>query len=205
MAKKTARPRRWYMPVVPAAASLIDGDGYDPRAWSDIGLGAPAIGELVEAGRRLVPHFDALLGDLFFALFKYNLVWHKSDAVRKSAILNHTILDRLVASPAFEALKSRALLEEDKAAIAALALAEQALEMVRSERLLNRSELLDLWDLHHQEEDLAERADELKTTAEAAAPAEGETPPDEDLKKKIEKLTEVAERAAGVSEARVRQ
>src|SRR3984893_2123071 len=205
MAKKTARPRRWYMPVVPAGASWIESDSYDRRAWSDIGLGAPAIGELVEAGRRLVPHFDALLGDLFFALFKHNLFWLERDAVRKSAILNHTILDRLIASPAFEALKNRTLLEEEKAAIAALALAEQALEMVRSERLLNRRELLDLWDLHHQEEDLAERAGELKTTAEAASPAEGEAPPDEDLKKKIEKLTEVAERAAGASEARLRQ
>ena len=156
MAKKAAKPRRLYIPVVPAGASWIESDSYDRRAWSDIGLGAPAIGELVEAGRRLVPHFDALLGDLFFALFKYNLVWLKTDAVRKSAILNHTILDRLVASPAFEALKSRTLLEEDKAAIAALALAEQALELVRSERLLNRRELLDLWDLHHQEEDLGE-------------------------------------------------
>ena len=205
MAKKTAKPRRLYIPVVPAGASWIESDSYDRRAWSDIGLGAPAIGELVEAGRRLLPHFDALLGDLFFALFKYNLVWLKTDAVRKSAILNRTILDRLVASPAFEALKSRTLLEEDKAAIAALALAEQALELVRSERLLNRSEMLDLWDLEHQEEDLAQRADELKAMAEAAAPAEGEARIDEELKKKIEKLKEAAARAVKVSEARLNQ
>jgi uncharacterized protein with von Willebrand factor type A (vWA) domain len=209
MPKKAAKPRRLYIPVVPAGASWIESDSYDRRAWSDIGLGAPAIGELVEAGRRLVPHFDALLGDLFFALFKYNLVWLKTDAVRKSAILNHTILDRLVASPAFEALKGRTLLEEDKAAIGALALAEQALELVRSERLLNRRELLDLWDLHHQEEDLGERADELKAMAEAAAQADGEPQADQELndelKKKIEKLKEAAARAVQVSEARLNQ
>jgi uncharacterized protein with von Willebrand factor type A (vWA) domain len=205
MAKKVAKPRRLYIPVVPAGASWIESDSYDRRAWSDIGLGAPAIGELVEAGRRLVPHFDALLGDLFFALFKYNLVWLKTDAVRKSGILNRTILDRLVASPAFDALKRRTLLEEDKAAIAALALAEQALELVRSERLLNRRELLDLWDLQHQEDDLGERADELKAMADAAAPAEGEPQPDEELKQKIEKLKEAAARAAQVSEARLNQ
>jgi uncharacterized protein with von Willebrand factor type A (vWA) domain len=209
MAKKTAKPRRLYIPVVPAGASWIESDSYDRRAWSDIGLGTPAIGDLVEAGRRLVPHFDALLGDLFFALFKYNLVWLKPDAVRKSAVLNHTILDRLVASPAFEALKSRTLFEEDKAAIAALALAEQALELVRSERLLNRRELLDLWDLQHQEDDLAQRADELKAMAEAGAPTEGEgegeIQPDEELKKKIEKLKEAAARAVQVSEARLNQ
>src|SRR5690348_8724708 len=209
MAKKTVKPRRLYIPVVPAGASWIESDSYDRRAWSDIGLGAPAIGELVEAGRRLVPHFDALLGDLFFALFKYNLVWLKTDAVRKSAVLNHTILDRLVASPAFEALKGRTLLEEDKAAIAALALAEQALELVRSERLLNRRELLDLWDLHHQEQDLSDRVDELKTMAEESAPTDGEAQPgqelNDELKKKIEKLKEAAARAVQVSEARLNQ
>jgi len=206
MAKKAATARRLYIPVVPGGAAWIESDSYDRRAWSDIGLGAGAIDELVQAGRRLVPHFDALLADLFFALFKYNLVWLTPDAVRKSAALNRTILEHLVASPAFAALKGRTLLEEDKAAIAALALAEQALELVRSERLLNRRELLDLWDLDHQEQDLAQRADELKAmAAAAAAPAAGEEGTDEELKKKIEKLKDAAARAAQVSEARLNQ
>jgi uncharacterized protein with von Willebrand factor type A (vWA) domain len=203
MARKTAKPRRLYIPTVPAGASWIESDSYDRRAWSDIGMGSSAIAELVEAGRRLVPHFDALLGDLFFALFKYNVVWLNSSAVRKSAILNHTVLERLLESPAFNALKERTALEEDKAAIAALALAEQALEMVRSERMINRRELLDLWELDHQEHDLAERAEELKHADETLKPGEGE--PDEELKKKLEKLKEAAARAAQVSEARLRQ
>ncbi len=205
MAKRAAKPQRLYIPVVPADASWIESDSYDRRAWSDIGLGTPAIGELIEAGRRLVPHFDALLGDLFFSLFKYNVVWQKSDAVRKSAILNRTILEQLAGSAAFEALKNRTLLEEDKAAIAALALAEQALEVIRAERILNRRELLDLWDMHHQEEDLAARAEQLKTVAETAAQAGGESEGDEELKKKIDKLKQAAARAAQVSEARLNQ
>lgn len=203
MARKTVKPRRLYIPSVPAGASWVESDGYDRRAWSDIGMGSPAIGDLVEAGRRLVPHFDSLLGDLFFALFKYNVVWLGSDAVRRSAILNHKILERLVESPAFNALKERTALEEDKAAIAALALAEQALEMVRSERVVNRRELLDLWDLQHQEDDLAARAEELKRADETLKPGEGEA--SEELKEKLEKLKEAAARAAQVSEARLRQ
>ncbi len=158
MPKKAVKPRRLYIPVVPAGASWLESDSYDRRAWNDIGLCAPAIGELVEAADTLVPHFDALLGDLFFALFKYNLVWHKPDAVRQQRDpQSHDSRAASSPSPAFEALKDRTLLEEDKAAIAALVLAEQVLEMVRSEQLLNRREMLDLWDLEHQEEDL-ERA-----------------------------------------------
>src|SRR5271170_4062118 len=163
---KTVKPRRVYVPVVPTSVSWIESDSYDRRAWAEIVRGASTIAELVEAGERLIPNFAPLLQDLFLALFKYNLVWEKPDAVRRSAALNRVILDRLIPSPAFEALKSRTLLEEDKAAIAALVMAEQVIEMVRSERLVNRREMLDLWDLKHQEEDLKERAEALRAITE---------------------------------------
>ena len=39
MAKKAAKPRRLYIPAVPAGASWIESDSYDRRAWSDIGAG----------------------------------------------------------------------------------------------------------------------------------------------------------------------
>ena len=139
-------------------------------------------------------------------MFKYNLVWMPPDAVRRSAVLNQTILRELVSSPPFEALKQRTLLEEDKAAIAALALAEQVIEMVRSERLINRREMLDLWDLKHQEEDLKERADALRAITEQP-PSQGEDgeAADPELAAKIEELKQAASRAAQVSEAKVNQ
>jgi len=155
-----------YVPVVPTETLWLESDSYDRRAWKDIQAGAPTIAELIEAGENLVPHFGALLHDIFLGLFKYNLVWLPPDTVRRSTILNRTILNELVSSPPFEALKSRTLLEEDKAAIAALALGEQVIEMVRSERLINRREMLDLWDLKHQEEDRKERAEALKAITE---------------------------------------
>ena len=158
-----------------------------------------------------MPNFAALLQDLFLALFKYNLVWLKPDQVRRSAALNRAILARLIPSPAFEALKTRTLLEEDKAAIAALVMGEQVIEMVRSERFVNRSEMLSLWDLKHQEEDLEAKAAALQNALEMNQqqqpqflPGEGESH-DDDLKKKIEQLTAAAERAAQVSEARLKQ
>jgi uncharacterized protein with von Willebrand factor type A (vWA) domain len=199
--KKTSRPRRIYVPAVPRNASWLESDGYDRRAWSEIGLGASTITELVEAGERLIPHFNALLQDLFLGLFKYNLVWLKPDAVRQSAILNRTILEQLLPSAPFEVLKTRTVLEEDKATIGAVVLGEQVLEMVRSERLINRREMFDLWDLDHQEEDLAARAEALRNLAET----ETAEAPDAELKKKFEELREAAERAAQVSEARLNQ
>src|SRR5579863_20928 len=201
--RKTVKPRSPHIPVVPDTASWIESDSYDRRAWAELGLTAPTIGQLVESGERLVPDFGALLHDLFLGLFKYNVMWLKPDAVRRSAVLNRTILEQLIPSPGFEMLKSRTLLEEDKAVIAALVLGEQVLELVRSEKLVNRREMLDLWDLKHQEEELEERAAALKNAGELSdqnqreadagerEPGQGEAEKNDDkdgLQKKIEEL-----------------
>lgn len=209
MPRKSIKPRPLYIPAVPANAAWLESDRYDRHAWGELGLTAPTIRELIESGEKLVPHFGSLLEDLFLGLFKYNLVWLKADAVRRSATLNRTILDQLIPTPGFEMLKSRTLLEEDKAVIAALVLGEQVLEMVRSEKLVNRREMLDLWDLKHQEEDLEQRAEALKNAADLAENQQRNPEADEatqkSLQKKIDELKEAAERAAKVSEARLNQ
>ncbi|MGO9263807.1 MAG: VWA domain-containing protein [Candidatus Binataceae bacterium] len=207
--KRSIKPRPVFIPAVPEGAVWLESDRYDRRAWATLGLSSAAIRDLVEAGDKLVPRFGALLEDLFVGLFKYNLVWHKPDAVRRSAILNRTILEQVVPSPAFEMLKVRTLLEEDKAVIAALVLGEQVLEMVRSEKLINRREMLDLWDLEHQEEDLAQRVAALKNADELGEQAKNDAEADpstaKKLEKKIQELKDAAARAAKVSEARLNQ
>jgi uncharacterized protein with von Willebrand factor type A (vWA) domain len=205
---KARKPKAIYVPSVPAHTGWLEADSYDRWAWQQLNAQAPTIAELVESGERLVPHFGSLLRDLFFALFKYNLVWLQPGDVRSSATLNRTILADLIASPVFAALKERTLLEEDKAAIAALALAEQAIELVRAERLINRREMLDLWDLKHQEDELNERARALEGAMRLESETKaGESQPDAQaqLGKKVEELKAAAARAAQVSEARLNQ
>ncbi len=203
--RQPAKPRQIHLPAVPRNTSWIESDSYDRRAWSEILANAPSTSDLVEAGSRLVPHFDALLADFFLSLFKYNLVWQKPDAVRRSAALNRTILENLLPSPAFEALKDRTLLEEDKAAIAAMVMGERALEMIRSEKLVNRREMVDLWDLEHQEQDLESRAETLKGAQAMADSTEGDPDANAQAKKQAEEMVEAAARAAQVSEARLNQ
>jgi uncharacterized protein with von Willebrand factor type A (vWA) domain len=193
---------------VPHNAAWLESDSYDRHAWNDLGLSAPTIRNLIVSGEMLVPYFGALLEDLFCGLFKYNLVWLEADAVRQSAVLNRTILQQLIPSAGFEMLKSRTLLEEDKAVMAALVLGEQVLETVRAEKLVNRHEMLDLWDLKHQEEQLEESAAALKNAVELADQHKHEPaaqPADKELKKKIEELKDAAARAAQVAEARLKQ
>ena len=169
---KTIKPRRLYVPVVPTSASWFESDSYDRRTWNEIVADAPSIADLAEAGERLVPHFGALVQDLFFALFKMNPVFRKAGDVRLAAALNRTILEQMVPSAPFQALRSRTALEEDKAAIAAIVMSEHALEMMKSEKLINRGEMLDLWDLARQEQDLEARAEAVKAVDEIQQPKE---------------------------------
>src|SRR5271168_4129103 len=171
---KTVKPRRIYVPVVPAETSWFESDSYDRRTWNEILADAPSIGDLAESGERLVPHFGALVQDLFFALFKMNPAFREAGDVRMAAALNRTILEQIVPSAPFQALRSRTALEEDKAAIAAIVMSEHALELIKSEKLINRSEMLDLWDLARQEQDLEARAEAVKAVNEIKEPKEGE-------------------------------
>lgn len=211
MARKarTVKPRRLYVPVVPASASWFESDSYDRRTWNEVVADAPSIADLVESGERLVPHFNALVQDFFLALFKMNPAFRKSADVRLAATLNRTILEQIVPSAPFQALRTRTALEEDKAAIAAIVMSEHALEMMKSEKLINRSEMLDLWDLARQEQDLEARAEAVKAVNEIQQPKEeqdesGETE-NQISKKELGEMADAAERAAKVSEARLNQ
>ena len=209
---KIIKPRRPYVPVVPANASWFESDSYDRRTWNEIVADAPSLADLAETGERLVPHFGALVQDLFFALFKMNPVFRKAGDVRLAASLNRTILEQIVPSAPFQALRSRTALEEDKAAIAAIVMSEHALELVKSEKLINRNEMLDLWDLARQEQDLEARAEAVKAVNEIQESQEGENESslaeekkDQATKKELAEMADAAERAAKVSEARLNQ
>ena len=211
---KIIQPRRRYVPLVPANASWFESDSYDRRTWNEIVADAPSIAELAESGERLVPHFGALVQDFFFALFKMNPVFRKSSDVRHAAALNRTILEQIVPSAPFQALRSRTALEEDKAAIAAIVMGEHALEMMKSEKLINRGEMLDLWDLARQEQDLEARAEAIKAVNEIqesknnqneSAAGEEQKVQATKTKKELAEMADAAERAAKVSEARLNQ
>jgi uncharacterized protein with von Willebrand factor type A (vWA) domain len=201
--RKNKRNKRPYIPAVAQLDAWIESDVYDRGAWRQIVEQAPSASGLLDSGANLIPHFAALTQDLFCALFKYNVAWRDPAETRPSAALNRMILQRLLTSPAFAALRERTVLEEDKAAIAALVLSQQTLELIRSERLVNRRDMLELWDLERQEDEVDEWATALKNAHEIAEQAQ----PDEQAatKQNARALEQAAERAAQVSEARLNQ
>ena len=114
-----------------------------------------------ERGGVLLPHFSALLQDLFAALFKYNVLHRPEATIAPSARVNRVLLDGLLTTAAYEHLKTRTQLDEARAGLATVLLGERALELLRSEKVFSRRELVDHFALRRDEEQDAERLREL--------------------------------------------
>src|SRR5207244_12569634 len=148
---------------------------------------------VVDAGGRLVPHFDALLEDVFSLLFKLEPRWRDAAEVARASALNRTLLESFRDHPLLEHLRERTQLDETQAGLGTVLIGEQVLALLREERLLPRGDLLDLWDLERQEEEVRGRAADLETLDQLG-----------DAEKAAEAREEV-ERAAEVAAARLRQ
>ena len=179
--------------IPPREHCWIESDAYDRSAFAALAADAPSLAALIEAGGRLVPHFDALVEDVFCLLFKLEPRWRRPEDVSRASVLNRTLLDAFRDHPLLEHLREETQLDEVRAGLGTVLIGEQVLALLREERLLPRGDLLDLWDLDRQEEEVRGRAADLETLDQLG-----------DAEKAAEAREEV-ERAAEVAAARLRQ
>ena len=154
--------------------SWVETDAYDRSTFRTLKADAPSLQALEESGSKLLPHFDSFLLDLFALLFKMNVVMHPADAVVPSAAFYRLLIDHLRAAPALELLRRHTVLDETRAALGTLLLGDRLLNLLKSERILSRADMLDFWNLEQQENDIAARQAEADTAIELrerAAPA----------------------------------
>jgi uncharacterized protein with von Willebrand factor type A (vWA) domain len=142
------------------AARLVETDAYDRDACARALLRTPEARGLVERGSRVLPHFDALVEDLFAIAFK--LVVRLREGPPSTA-LNRRLLGAVIRSPGLSALHETCSLDEARSASVALALARVALAEVKKGELFTEEELLDQADLTEQESRVAA----LETTRRA--------------------------------------
>lgn len=169
-------------------AHTVESDLYDRAAIARIRKASSAWQQLDEEGGRLVPHFDALLDDVFCALFKYNVVPLEAENTPPSSALNRKVVSELIEGQAYPALRPETLLDEAHAGLATVSIGESILKALKEDRVLTSGDLLDLWKLSQHEEDVREaeeRADvaEDLAAAEEADEAEGEA---EELSEDVE-------------------
>ena len=153
---------------------------------------------LMEQGSVLLPQFASVTQDLFAALFKYNVLHLPQAEIAPSARVNRVLLDGLLASAPYEHLKTRTQLDEARAGLATVLLAERALELLKSEKLFSRRDLVDQFDLARDEQQDAERIREAERAEEAA----NDSSLSDEAREEFDKLRDRLAREARMAERR---
>src|SRR5438309_1821697 len=112
-----ARPRTVLIP--PDEHCWIESDAYDRSAFAALVADAPSLAKVVEEGGALVPHFRALVEDVFCLLFKLEPRLRPAEAVAPAAALNRTLLEAFHGHALLEHLRERTPLDETQAGLGA--------------------------------------------------------------------------------------
>jgi uncharacterized protein with von Willebrand factor type A (vWA) domain len=184
---------------VPAGTTSIETDSFDRARFEELRGESPSLRSIEERGAVLLPHFSGLLQDLFAALFKKNVLHLPEAGIAPSARVNRMLLDGLLASAPYETLRAATELDVVRAGLATLLLGERVLELLRSEKIFSRRELVDQFALDKNEQEDAARVEEVESADEM-----GENPElGEDGKKRLSELRERRAREARMAALRL--
>lgn len=210
--RRTKKKSRFSLPPpepLPDNVYWVESDSYDRAVYEQLRAASPSLQRLEESGASLLPHFRALLRDLFCALFKYNVVFLKTDNVLPSAAVNREFLTAFHPLGGQGGMKERTgelanllreatVLDEGQAGLATVLLGEGALRVLKSEKPLTRRDLLDVWNIEKQEALVQQNIDEAQNAKELAEQA-GTA---EDISQEVTALLEqTAERMASQARA----
>jgi uncharacterized protein with von Willebrand factor type A (vWA) domain len=184
---KKQTPKRVFQPL-PQNSCWIENDAYDRRVYGYLRSESRSLRELEENGSTFLPHFASLLQDIFCLLFKYNVIFHKESDVATSALLNEKFLNGIRQGNQYEILREQTLLNEAHAGLSTLLLGERLLGLIKAEKLINRRDMRDLWDIHKQEEIVSEKLEEYENA---------DTIPEDQLSDEGKKALEKAKERVG--------
>ncbi|MEW6296146.1 MAG: VWA domain-containing protein [Thermodesulfobacteriota bacterium] len=192
-------------PPIPQNACWIESDSYDRAVYRTLRDDSPSLRGLEASGNALIPRFDALLQDLFCALFKYNVIFFEEDAVLPSAALNRVILSALHQGELAQLLRETTVLDEGKAGLATVLLGEGALRLLKSEKPLTRRDLLDLWNMQKQEEIVQEKISEAHDAKDLSKDLGQQGDMSKEAKERLAQAAAKLASEARAEEARLRQ
>lgn len=197
--QKKGSPRK-ALPSLPENSCWIESDSYDRHAYGKLRSESRSLRELEENGNTFIPYFGSFLQDTFCLLFKYNIIFFDDSKVLSSALLNRVLLNALRQGNLYTVFREVTLLDDAKAGLCTLLLGEALLSLLKSEKMLTRRDMIDLWEIKKQEETLAEKLEQS---------AHAEKLPEEALskegKKNLQKAKERLESQLDGAEALLRQ
>jgi hypothetical protein len=185
----------------------IETDTYDRAAFERLCADSPSLQALAASGSKLLPHFDGFLLDLYALLYKMNVVFHAQEQVTPAAVFYRFLLEELRGAQALDVLRQQTALDEGVAGLATLLLGEALLELLKSERVLTRGEMLDVWSLEQQGDEIDGRAEHAETADALRAALAGQSAERQlaELQNRLQRENAAAERHRAVQTERLRQ
>lgn len=168
-------------------------DGFDRERFGEILDSTPQLDEARERLARLLPHPDALLMDLFAAVYKLNVVFEREADVRASALLNRRIVKGLFDDPRLGPLRQRTELDLVASRQALVVLALRVLGALRTGDRLVASELAAGMEAARTEEELDALEAQKKHLEELAERAFDESTR-EDVERGLDRDAKAAQR-----------
>ncbi len=144
----------------------IETDSFDRVLFEELVATSEELKNLIESGSHLLPNFRYFVLDLFASFFKYNVVFHPEDEVKRGALIGRKLIEKAVASESYKELREETILDSFKSAIATLTLGKEVIRWVKSEEGPSQSSLVKEWELDKAEEDYEELKEEAKTWEE---------------------------------------
>ncbi len=206
--RRTKKKSQFSLPPpepLPDNVYWVESDAYDRAVYEQLRAASPSLQRLEESGAPLLPHFRALLRDLFCALFKYNVIFFKTDAVLPSAAVNRELLTALHTGELANLLREATVLDEGRAGLATVLLGEGALRVLKSEKTLTRRDLLDVWNIEQQEALVQERIDEALNAKELVEQADAGEDVSQEGKEMLEQTAERMASQARAEDTRLRR
>lgn len=206
--RRAGKKSRFSLPPpepLPDNVYWVESDSYDRAVYEQLRAASPSLQRLEESGTPLLPHFPALLRDLFCALFKYNVVFLKADDVLPSASVNRELLTALHSGELANLLREATILDEGQAGLATVLLGEGALRLLKSEKPLTRRDLLDVWNVEKQEALVQQNIDEARNAKELAEQADAAEDVSQEAKEMLEHTAERMASQARAEDTRLRR
>lgn len=152
-------------------------DGFDREVFAQALAREPALQGAIERLGRLLPSAEPLVADLYFALFKLNVVVLPADEVTPSSLVNRRLAQAVADSQKLAQLRRRTQLDESEATAAAVVLADHVRRALTRDYRVVEQELIELADAAHDEDALEELEGELDHLEELDEQSDGQEEP----------------------------
>ncbi len=145
-----------------AQLHAVEHDGFDRDQFGRLLRVEPALARVLETAKRLLPHPEPLLMDLYSALYKMNVVLRRPTEVAGSVQINRRLVAAVVESDHLAALRARTCLDSDACREALPPLADRLLRALKRGDRVVASELMQAAEAADLEQSLADRLAELE-------------------------------------------